>query len=250
MSFLKHCRSFVSVLTPRAFYSTSKNNNNNDNNMSSKTYWDSFYTHRKNKKTNTTTNFEWLLDSTCLEHLTCLLDQSNEITFIADIGCGSSHFSSDLSSQLSRLNLVICADFSLEPLAYLKTSQSARLLSDYIQCDCKRLPFRRDFFDLIVDKGYLDSVLKQMSLVSTEQAMRATHESLRTLVDKLDATDRKYLVQITDEQPELRFDLLDEFKLKYALNISYFYKEISFNEFVYYAYFISKQQQWLNTVCV
>lgn len=210
--------------------------------MSSKSYWDLFYTSKSN------TNFEWLLDNTCLDNLTTKLKQSKH-TFLADIGCGSSQFSWHLSRELSP-NLLICADFSRQPLNYLKEqTKNKKVISDFIQCDCKRLPLRNDLFDLILDKGYLDSVLKQLSLVPVEKAMHETHVSLKALIDKLDSlnikssscNNNKYLIQITDEPPELRFELLDEFRLKYALNINYFYKEIPLNEFVYYAYFISKQ---------
>ena len=63
-------------------------------------------------------------------------------------------------------------------------------------------------------------------------------ETLGSVLDKLG--ERKYLIQITDETPELRISLFD--RLDQSLfRIEYFFKEINVGEdSCYYAYFIRK----------
>lgn len=202
--------------------------------MSSKSYWDLYYTKKQQIQ-----SFEWLVDSSCLDHLMLQIDNTTT-TFVLDIGCGSSLFSRQMTERLAQPGLLVCVDFSNEPLKYLK-SISTRLAVDFVQCNCKRLPFRSDLFDLGVDKGYLDSVLKQLTLVSVNTAMNETLESLRVCLEKLD--ENKLLLQITDEQPELRMSLLDEFKDD-LFEINYSFKEINdANESTYFAYFINKTKK-------
>jgi hypothetical protein len=203
--------------------------------MSSKSYWDLFYKKQKIK------SFEWLVDNSCLEQLLPQINKSNTIAFLLDVGCGSSLFSSQLKESLPEPAMLLCADFSFDALLRLKSSTSAVAI-DFIQCDCKRLPFRSSLFDLAIDKGYLDSVLKQLTLVSANKAMSETLESMSTILEKLD--ENKLLIQITDEQPELRISLLDEFHFgNSSFEINYSFKEIHVNESIYFAYFINRTKK-------
>lgn len=71
--------------------------------------------------------------------------------------------------------------------------------------------------------------------------------AMNTLLDKLEyvnksenANARKYLIQITDETPELRISLFDQIDQS-QFRIEHFFKEICVGEeAVYYAYFIRK----------
>jgi SAM-dependent methyltransferase len=202
--------------------------------MSTKSYWDLFY------KKHTQKSFEWLIDTSCLDQVTSSLT-NYKLTSILDVGCGSSLFSSQLSKSNSNMNHLICVDFAYEPLHYLKSLNSSSNNNshhiDFVQCNCKRLPFRNNLFDLVLDKGYLDSVLKRLNLVSTQLAMKDTMESLNTILEKLEIN--KCLIQITDEQPDLRISLLDQYKHD-EFKISYYFKEINVDESAYFVYFINK----------
>ena len=203
--------------------------------MSSKSYWDLFYKKQQKK------SFEWLVDNSCLDQLMPQIKINSKITFLLDVGCGSSLFSSQLKESLLQPAMLLCADFSFEALLHLKSCSPAKAI-DFIQCDCKRLPFRLSLFDLAIDKGYLDSVLKQLSFVSVSKAMSETLESMYTILEKLD--ENQLLIQITDEQPELRISLLDEFRFKNdSFEINYSFKEIQVNESTYFAYFINKAKK-------
>lgn len=75
--------------------------------------------------------------------------------------------------------------------------------------------------------------------------MSESIDAMGNLLDKLEFVDRlkdeqdKYLIQITDETPELRISLLDRIDQR-KFRIEYFFKEISVNDSCYYAYFIRK----------
>lgn len=196
--------------------------------MSSNQFWDDFYK-KQNKKT-----FEWLLDSSCLDHIMPLITKI-KITTLIDVGCGSSVFTSQISRQLPA-NLLICADFAIEPLLHLKSLNLAPHI-DFIQTNCKQLPIRSDFFDLAIDKGYLDSVLKRLSLVSVDMAMQQAVESVESVLDVVNGL----VVQITDEQPELRINLLDQVN---KFNLGFHFKEIQIDDYCYFVYFINKKKKY------
>ncbi len=97
----------------------------------------------------------------------------------------------------------------------------------------------------------MDSLLKKMFITTSEEAISESLSAMSNLLDKLEfvnkretteMTDqsRKYLIQITDETPELRISLFDQLEQTH-FRIEYFFKEISLGEnSVYYAYFIRK----------
>ena len=97
---------------------------------------------------------------------------------------------------------------------------------EHVQCDCSRgrLPFRDDMFDLIIDKGFTDSVLKNADTASATGNALATIESLVRKLDRtrVDAT----LVQITDEAPEMRINLLDQLDIILQRSVRLHYKSI------------------------
>lgn len=235
--------------------------------MSEKLFWDKFY------KLHSLKPFEWLIDYQDLLKSLDIKDckeekQSDESimflelkekrqgttnkTFALDVGCGTSMFSFNMSKALSfrQQPFLICADFSIEALEILRLKQNeanikankSSLPIDFIQCNCKYLPFRDDCFDLILDKGYLDSLLKS----DHSDVIDSTLASMKNILEKLDSSSlntngtRRYLLQITDETPELRISLFDQFKHdKFKLN--YYFKEIDLdNNLVYYAYFVYK----------
>ena len=114
---------------------------------------------------------------------------------------------------------------------------------DYVLCDCKNLPFCDNFFNLAIDKGYLDSILK-----SANSPYSSAINSLENLLNKLDSCDNEnnnYIIQITDEVPELRIDLFDRLlvhlvKNKDNIRFKFNYKEIHVNNQSYFVYYLYK----------
>ena len=203
--------------------------------MSKKVYWDKFY------KKHNTRPFEWLVEYKDLETSLSYSRQKNSLTILFDAGCGTSLFGLNLKSSLLSPALLISGDFSHEALALLRTKHEtsekySASLTDYVQCDCKNLPFREELFDFIIDKGYLDSVLKSRN---TEKATSDALDSMRSLVDKLDRKSGGFMIQVTDEAPELRINLFDQLG---GSNFSYSFKDIDLgNEKFYFCYFLLKK---------
>ena len=71
----------------------------------------------------------------------------------------------------------------------------------FLHLDVRRLPFNSDCFDIILDKGTTDSMLKDTEL-GVSNAIEVINNAVFCLNDK------GYLIQITDEDPDLRMDLL------------------------------------------
>jgi len=214
--------------------------------MSKRIFWDRFYTkHNEN-------SFEWLVDyseliSNINEKFLAENIEKNEKLFIRllDAGCGTSMFGFNLSRSINLPVSLVCADFSREALNILRKKHNNELLEtketkrntsiDYIECNCKYLPFKHDSFDIIVDKGYLDSVLKA---TSSTQSMNSSLKAICNLLECLNVNG--YLLQITDETPDLRMSLFDQFKHN-DFKLGYFFKEIDLdNDRIYYAYFLRK----------
>jgi SAM-dependent methyltransferase len=212
--------------------------------MSRKEYWEIFY-----KKHNLKA-FEWLIDYKDL----VADNQNSSIEFtisktrpnlLLDAGCGTSLFGANIAKSIRSPVFLFNADFSHEALSILKAKHESFVVKgenspsviDYIQCDCKHLPFRSEIFDLIIDKGYLDSVLKSSN---SKAAVSNALSSLGNLIDKMDRKTGAVMMQITDEAPELRMNLFDHFDQK-TVKFSHSFKEIDLgNDQIYYCYFISR----------
>ena len=223
--------------------------------MAEKKFWDKFYAKHHREP------FEWLVDFGEAEQIVSSLTQtkdSNSHYYILDCGCGTSLFSYQLLDSYKQSQgsdkFLICADFSGEALELLRTKQnelskqtSCNSRVDFVQCNCKQLPFRDNLFDLIIDKGYLDSLLKEAN-ASHAYVTKNTLAALANLLSKLErSTGSKRLLQITDEVPELRLDLLDQFNAQQAdFSTECSFKEISVEcrlgnqEKLFYAYLVSK----------
>lgn len=212
-------------------------------NMSKKRFWDEFYS--KNNKS----SFEWLLEYNELVEAIDVSRSFSASRLMLDIGCGSSTFSCEFQKSLRQQSMLICADFSRDALLMLKkkheSSTNTTPLIDYIQCDGRRLPFRDGIFDLAIDKGYLDSILKDANM---KLAHQKAFESLRATLKCV--SSRGVLFQITDEPPELRLSFLDDFKLTSSsssnfqlLNTTFKQIDLERNASTYFLYLISKESE-------
>lgn len=223
-------------LSSQRRYSNDSHNDSEIHNthlMSQKTYWEKFYGQHN--------QFEWLLDFK--KHLKEdeLSDSVPKTTaFMLDIGCGTSSFSSDFQSSLKQSSFLICSDFSSQALSILKNNSSQSSLIDYVQCDCLHLPFRDDLFDVALDKGLLDSLLKSKQPESAiRNSVMCMSGLLRLLESNKSDNNRSVLIQITDEVPELRLSLIDQVNTE-SSRFYYSFKEIELSDssslYVYFVY--------------
>ena len=217
-------RNFLKFQTIR-FLSSTKN----DDNMSKKSFWNKFYKQHSNE------NFEWLLEfNDSLKSLVANIQSVNngeKITLLLDVGCGTSKFSHDLKKSMNT-NFLLCSDFSYEALDLLKSKSKLQTI-DYVQCDCKYLPYRDNLFDLIIDKGFSDSLLKETN------AQKSTQLTIKSIENQLEKVQQNgVIIQITDEEPELRIaSLFDQLK-----DIEYTFKEIELDSGAnYFVYFLNKK---------
>ncbi|RNA41290.1 14 kDa phosphohistidine phosphatase-like [Brachionus plicatilis] len=190
----------IKIQFKQSHYLSSSNNDWTDN-MSKKSFWQKFYSKHS------TDTFEWLIQfddslSSLIENATDSVNKS----LILDVGCGTSQFSHKLKSSMPSANFLICSDFSHQALELLRSKSNSQTI-DFVQCDCKKLPYRHGLFDLIIDKGFTDSLLKE---TNTKKSIQQTIDSIDNHLDKLD--NLGFLIQITDEDPELRISgILDHF---------------------------------------
>jgi SAM-dependent methyltransferase len=211
--------------------------------MSTKTYWNKFYTKNNHE------SFEWLIDFKNIKHdsddsssiLDCYLNSDEKLDLILDVGCGTSLFSLKLKETFknSSASALICADFSFEAIEILRNKQQLlpnNDIVDFVQCDCKNPPFRDNQFNLVIDKGFLDSILK----MNNSNNLNISMDTLKSLLTKL-SSENSILMQITDEEPELRTNLFDCLQMSSNERIKYIFKEIKLdNDSTYFAYIIQK----------
>ena len=106
-----------------------------------------------------------------------------------------------------------CLDYSLSAVSAMRRlaeeelEQSDGMKVQFIQANATKTPFRKGSFDLVLDKGTTDSVLKfEDRRKAFTMAKMIQNESLRIL-----STSGVY-IQITDEDPDMRIPLLNELK--------------------------------------
>ena len=174
--------------------------------LSERGYWEEFYSRK-----DAPAQFDWLASyDTIINHL----DLSKHTSFtLLDVGCGISNFTPKLVAQTPNLLSACCVDFSHDAvekvieyndchiICRLNTNSRSPKRLFGVVADAKNLPFKNGAFDIVFDKGTTDSVLKGAGGV--EAAASILGECLRVL------TPDGAVVQVTDEDPDLRGDLLE-----------------------------------------
>ncbi|KAK3593338.1 hypothetical protein CHS0354_031400 [Potamilus streckersoni] len=182
-----------------------------DSFLSKREYWLQNYNEKQTKK-----RMEWLLDDTdefvqvILSFLSTHLQQTRkDYLHIIDFGCGTSSILLQLQKEIYFPSNLWCLDYVTKCLQdqrhnFIQTCHNSSKCKVYfLTADVTALPFRDRLFDVMIDKGTLDSVLKDKKN-GIELAMHMLKEAIRTLAPG------GILLQVTDEDPDCRLTLLDK----------------------------------------
>jgi ubiquinone/menaquinone biosynthesis C-methylase UbiE len=161
-------------------------------------------------------DFDWLVDGhTTADYVISFMKRphvaENRALKLMDLGCGSSPFSRILYEK-SSIPVDICSiDYAESAVAAAKRNfwesgtkpYSNNSSLSFITADAQNLPFRDNSFEIVVDKGTMDSALKHKKL-GYELAQKMAKEVIRVL------KVYGHVLQFTDEDPELRLPLWEK----------------------------------------
>ncbi|ELU17647.1 hypothetical protein CAPTEDRAFT_170609 [Capitella teleta] len=193
---------------------TSLDATNHFSKLSKETYWKQFYKQqRQDSPAPPNTNFEWLMSYEVLKPFVLPLMPKTPYRLL-DIGCGVSTLSIDLCMDSPAPSESLCIDISHDALLTLQEKlrkvhlqQGSKI--DFLQADALNMPIQSGSMDVVIDKGTLDSFLKDEDRDRAHtRAMQLYKESLRVL------KPTGCLIQITDEDPALRMAILNPFPCK------------------------------------
>jgi len=179
-------------------------------------------------------HFDWLTSSGCT--LDNVLPYLRPGAKVLDLGCGTSQFALELC-RARPCAQVYCLDYSRAALALMKhlceeqfgKHGEKKPSLNFVHGNATKMPFKTDMFDVVIDKGTTDSVLK------FEDRTRAYLMARKIQNEALRITSRSGVyIQITDEDPELRLDLLRDNTIQDSLDkssdFSVSYRQISDEE--------------------
>lgn len=194
----------------------------NDHALSKKSYWNSQYQPKKIRA------IDWLAPADVIaDHVISkvgILPTSDCQSFIhlLDLGCGTSDVPLCLAQSLGVPLHLVCLDYVPNAARWqtekLAKSSPVNTLSTHacITGDVRALPFRDKTFHVVLEKGTLDSLLKDrgMARQSCDRMMAECIRVLRT---------EGVLLQITDEDPDLRIQLLEDTfsRIQVSARVSY-----------------------------
>lgn len=196
-------------------------------NYSSKSYWDERY-----KILNTRT-YDWLEDYDNLRKFFLNLNIPKEAN-ILNVGSGTSQLSEKMYDDGYTNNYNI--DISLESLYIMKKrNDGIRPKLNYIQMNAKKMYYGNNFFDVVIDKGLLDTILcGENALV---EASKLTKEITRVL------KPNGIYILISFGSPKERLKHLQWDYLDYDIevyDIKNFYEDIT-KKSTHYIYLCRKQ---------
>ena len=172
--------------------------------LASREYWDNLYTNTKENQ-----SFEWLASYDVIRDKLHQILPARPFRML-DLGCGTSDVTLQLLQDVDQQVEAWCVDYSMAALNLLRSRQLSALErsknpNSVLYCvtaDVTKLPFPGGFFDVVLDKGTSDSLMKDVT-EGRQSAQCLVHEALRVL----ESTGT--LVQVTDEDPDLRMTLLE-----------------------------------------
>ncbi|OWF49418.1 methyltransferase-like protein 12, mitochondrial [Mizuhopecten yessoensis] len=194
----------------------------NDQTLSEKSYWTTRYETPRVRAVDWLAPADVIADHVVSKIETLSTGRSGSLVRLLDVGCGTSHVPLHLLQSLPYPLQLVCLDYVPGAARWqsdvLAKSSLYNKLSTYtcITGDVRALPFRNDTFHVILDKGTLDSLLKdrRRALQSCDMMIIECLRILRT---------GGVLLQITDEDPDLRIRLLEEVfsRIQVSAHVSY-----------------------------
>ncbi|XP_048884791.1 citrate synthase-lysine N-methyltransferase CSKMT, mitochondrial [Brienomyrus brachyistius] len=187
-------------------------------NMDKKETWDRFYQENNSTKDGSQNfrNFEWFFSFDAIQSFILPLLQpqsSHEAPKNAlDMGCGTSAVGPGIYRHSPWPVRVTCADVSAVAIRLMREQQQSRAVQPgntsssllFLELDCSQLlqQFSLCTFDLIVDKGTTDALLR--SKEGPTKAGRVVQQCLRAL------RPSGSLLQFSDEDPDARLLWLEK----------------------------------------
>ncbi|XP_066281021.1 citrate synthase-lysine N-methyltransferase CSKMT, mitochondrial-like isoform X1 [Branchiostoma lanceolatum] len=221
------------VLTCRAqmkrYLSSASGSSNDDlaNAMGKRATWENFY---KTQSEQGTKQFDWFVG---YEEVVDLVSpylhkpgKSHRSHLVAlDLGCGLSNVALKMCLSSEEPMRIVCADIVMTALETMRQQyQSTRgavrnsesqLL--FTMADASQLPFRDRCFDVVLDKGTTDVVIRSSG--GSDLAKTVVQESLRVL------RCGGHLLQFSDEDPDIRLTLLNDVAIRDRATVTF--KDIS-----------------------
>lgn len=188
---------------------------NNSHKLSKEAYWKQFYKQQRQdvRPTPPVFNFEWLTSYEILKPFILPLMPKTPYRLL-DVGCGVSTLAIDLCLDSPVASQSLCIDISPDALLTLQEKMKNIRLKpssrvDFLQADILNMPVQSGSMDIVIDKGTMDSFLKDEDRVRAhDRATQLYKECLRVLKPS------GCLIQITDEDPDMRMGLLNPFPCK------------------------------------
>lgn len=172
--------------------------------LSLKKYWEACYNSKKMKK-----EFDWLLDSNTVSHDIISQLETSPGQKILDLGCGNSSVSQKIIKNFCCAINIHCLDYVPSVIDHqvklhleVKQGHPSSCFVGVVGEACA-LPYRDNMFDIIIDKGTMDSLLKDNVKERRQKKMTLfLRESLRVLAPG------GCFLQFTDEDPDIHQDTL------------------------------------------
>lgn len=179
-----------------------------------------------------------------------IMNKNNYFHRILEIGCGTSDISFELFNHLEGRCTIDCVDYSEKAVKIMKSRleelKRQNKVINSVNCgitfhvaDARFLPFNDQQFDLSIDKGTSDAILRAKN--GEEEFIKTITENLRVL------RNGGILLQFSDEGPESRMDLLHKTidiigKVHESRNFRAHYKELGCYQGIdYFMYTVHKK---------
>ena len=225
--------------------------------LSSQKYWDKFYEKEYDHQRQ---SFEWLFEYNDCKHVINQCLNKDHLNTVMDLGCGTSSLGVDMLTSIKEQIQMVLLDSSPKALSiqrerhnqshHLRTTNlkkdlvsskndidqlKTQPLPILISVDARVLPFKDGVFDVVIDKGTSDSLLKDRK-GGTDTVRQIWSEVIRVL------HPGGRMLQITDEDPDSRMALLDKcIRKRCDVEVTCSSLHTKKNNWNYFVYVISKK---------